>query len=53
MNSGNILTMAQKKKTQHVQVRCLVIEFDHNVKLAGQFQNLDGHFLMTKAQGKR
>ena len=41
----NLLTL--KKRTQDVLVTCLVIVSDHNVKLAGHFQNLVGHCPMT------
>ena len=36
-----------KKITQDVLVRCSVIVSDHNVKLAGHFQNLVGQCPMT------
>ena len=36
-----------KKVTQDVLVRCSVIVSDHNVKLAGHFQNLVGQCPMT------
>ena len=36
-----------KKKTQDVLVTCSVIVSDHNVKLAGHFQNLIGQCPMT------
>ena len=36
-----------KKRTQDVLVRCSVIVSDHNVKLAGHFQNLVGQCPMT------
>ena len=36
----NLLTDNTLKKTQDVLVTCSVIAFDHNVKLAGHFQNL-------------
>ena len=39
----NLLTHNTLKKiTQHVLVRCSVVVFDHNAKLAGHFQNLIG-----------
>ena len=39
----NLLTdNTLKKRTQDVLVRCSVIVSDHNVKLAGHFQNLVG-----------
>ena len=44
----NLLTdNTLKKRTQDVLVRCSVIVSDHNVKLAGHFQNLGGQCLMT------
>ena len=44
----NLLTdNSLKKATQDVLVRCLVIMSDHNVKLAGHFQNLVKQCLMT------
>ena len=44
----NLLTdNTLKKITQDVLVRCLVIVSDHNVKLAGHFQNLVGQCPMT------
>ena len=36
-----------EKITQDVLVRCSVIVSDHNVKLAGYFQNLVGQCLLT------
>ena len=36
-----------KKRTQDVLVTCSVIVSDHNVKLAGHFQNLVGQCPMT------
>ena len=36
-----------KKITQDVLVRCSVIMSDHNLKLAGHFQNLVGQCPMT------
>ena len=36
-----------KKITQDVPLRCLVIVSDHNVKLAGHFQNLVRQCLVT------
>ena len=44
----NLLTdNTLKKRTQDVVVTCSVIVSDHNVKLAGHFQNLVGQCLMT------
>ena len=44
----NLLTdNTLKKITQDVLVRCSVIVSDHNVKLAGHFQNLVGQCPMT------
>ena len=44
----NLLTCNTLKKiTQDVLVRCSVIVSDHNVNLAGHFQNLVGQCLMT------
>ena len=44
----NLLTdNTLKKATQDVLVTCSVIVSDHNVKLAGHFQNLVGQCLMT------
>ena len=44
----NLLTdNTLKKITQDVLVRCAVIVSDHNVKLAGHFQNLVGQCPMT------
>ena len=44
----NLLTdNTLKKITQDVQVRCSVIMSDHNVKLAGHFQNLIGQCPVT------
>ena len=44
----NLLTdNTLKKITQDVLVRCSVIMSDHNVKLAGHFQNLVGQCLVT------
>ena len=43
----NLLTDNTLKKTQDVLVTCSVIVSDHNVKLAGHFQNLVGQSLMT------
>ena len=43
----NLLTDNTLKKTQDVLVTCLVIVSDHNVKLAGLFQNLVGQCPMT------
>ena len=44
----NLLTdNTLKKRTQDVLVRCSVIVSDHNVKLAGHFQNLVGQCAMT------
>ena len=44
----NLLTdNTLKKRTQDVLVRCSVIVSDHNVKLAGHFQNLVGQCPMT------
>ena len=44
----NLLTHNTLKKiTQDVLVRCSVIVSDHNVKLAGHFQNLVGQCPMT------
>ena len=44
----NLLTdNTLKKRTQDVLVTCSVILSDHNVKLAGHFQNLFGQCLMT------
>ena len=44
----NLLTdNTLKKRTQDVLVTCSVIVSDHNVKLAGHFQNLVGQCPMT------
>ena len=44
----NLLTdNTLKKRTQDVVVTCSVIVSDHNVKLAGHFQNLVGQCPMT------
>ena len=44
----NLLTdNTLKKITQDVLVRCSVVVSDHNVKLAGHFQNLVGQCPMT------
>ena len=44
----NLLTdNTLKKRTQDLMVRCSVIVSDHNVKLAGHFQNLVGQCPMT------
>ena len=44
----NLLTdNTLKKRTQDVLVTCSVIMSDHNVKLAGHFQNLVGQCPMT------
>ena len=44
----NLLTdNTLKERTQDVLVTCSVIVSDHNVKLAGHFQNLVGQCLMT------
>ena len=44
----NLLTdNTLKKRTQDMLVRCLVIVSDHNVKLAGHFQNLVGQCPMS------
>ena len=44
----NLLTdNTLKKRTQDLLVRCSVIVSDHNVKLAGHFQNLVGQCPMT------
>ena len=44
----NLLTdNTLKKRTQDVLVTCSVIVSDHNVKLAGHYQNLVGQCLMT------
>ena len=44
----NLLTdNTLKKRTQDVLVSCSVIVSDHNVKLAGHFQNLVGQCPMT------
>ena len=44
----NLLTdNTLKKRTQDVLVTCSVIVSDHNVKLAGHFQNFLGQCLMT------
>ena len=44
----NLLTdNTLKKRTQDVLVTCSVIVSDHNLKLAGHYQNLVGQCLMT------
>ena len=44
----NLLTdKTLKKRTQDVLLTCSVIVSDHNVKLAGHFQNLVGQCLMA------
>ena len=50
----NLLTdNTLKKRTQDVLVRCSVIVSDHNVKLAGHFQNLVGQCPMTDCYFQR
>ena len=43
----NLTDNTLKKRTQDLLVRCSVIVSDHNVKLAGHFQNLVGQCPMT------